>query len=348
MTGYDRVIKTLSGETTDRPPFDFWAEEATLNRLFAHLGHRDLERFLDDMQIDIRAFDAVQPEHKLIGGGIYENIWGERFIYQDTEWGKMREDTHGALYHAESLDEIMAFKFPSNDVMDHGRLRGQCREARDKNLAVRYGFGDIWQRPSLVRGLENHLADMILNPDRVHYLSRVFTDFYIEDYKRAWEASGQNIDIFLVVSDLGTQRGPLISVDMFNKFVAPYLAEMAELIHGFGAKFMFHSCGNIAGFIPSMIKNCKIDILNPIQPTNAEEMTPESLRRFTGSGEICFHGGMDVQRLMPGGTHDEIKRSARHYAETFGTRYILCPAHLFQPDTPAENILALYQAFTQI
>jgi uroporphyrinogen decarboxylase len=173
----------------------------------------------------------------------------------------------------------------------------------------------------------------------------VFTDFYLEDYKRAWEASGQNIDIFLVVTDLGTQRGPLISVDMFDKFVAPYLAELAELIHGFGAKFMFHSCGGVSQFIPSMIKNCKIDILNPIQPTGSEEMTPESLKQFTESGGICFHGGMDVQRLMPFCSPCEIKRAAKYYAETFGSRYILCPAHLFQPDTPPENIIALYQAF---
>ena len=347
MTGYERVIKILNGENTDRPPFDFWAEDATLNRLFAYLGHRDLEKFLDDMKIDIRAFNAIQPENKIIDdkAGIFENMWGERFIYRDTEWGKMREDTYGALYYAESLDELKAFKWPDNDAHDYGKLREQCREARDKKLAVRYGFGDIWQRPSLVRGLENHLADMIINPEWVHYLSRVFTDFYLEDYKRAWEASGQNIDIFLVVSDLGTQRGPLISVDMFNKFVAPYLAEVSELIHSFGAKFMFHSCGDVSQFIPSMIKNCKIDILNPIQPTGTKEMTPGSLKRFTEPGELCFHGGMDVQWLMPFGTPDEIKREARSYAETFGTRYILCPAHLFQPDTPAENIVALYQAF---
>jgi len=342
MTGYERTMAALNGEKTDRPPFDFWAEEPTLNRLFAYLGHRDLEKFLDEMQVDIRAFNAIQPANKRLENGVFENMWGERFVYRETEWGPIREDTYGALYYAESLDELKAFAWPDNDVHDYSNLREQCREARDKKLAVRYGFGDIWQRPSLVRGLENHLADMITNPDWVHYLSRVFTDFYIEDYKRAWEASGGNIDIFLVVTDLGTQRGPLISIKMFNEFVAPYLAEIAGAIHKFGAKFMFHSCGNIAQFIPSMIA-CGVDILNPIQPTGTEEMTPESLRQY--SGRICFHGGMDVQRLLPFGNADDIKREAKRYFEAFGTGYVLCPAHLFQPDTPAENIIALYQSF---
>ena len=341
MTGFERIAATLNGERTDRPPFDFWAEDATLNRLFAYLGHANLERFLDDMRVDIRAFNAGEPDIKSIGNGVFENMWGERFIYQETGWGKMREDTYGALYDAESLEELTAFKFPDNDVMDYSELREQCREARDKKLAVRYGFADIWQRPGLARGMENHLADMLVCPDRVHYLSRVFTDFYLEEYKRAWEASAGNIDIFLVISDLGSQRGPLISVDMFNKFVAPYLLEMSELIHGFGVKLMFHSCGNIYPLIPDII-NCGVDVLNTIQPTGGH-MTPESLKNF--AGRICFHGGMDVQTLLPSGTPEQIKREARKYAETFGTGYIACPAHLFQPDTPPENIIAFYQAF---
>ncbi|MCL2096167.1 MAG: hypothetical protein FWH10_04600 [Oscillospiraceae bacterium] len=342
MTGFERVAATLNRERTDRPPFDFWAEEPTLNRLFAYIGHNNQERFLDDMQIDIRSFDAIKPDNKNLGNGVFENMWGERFIFAETGWGKMREDTRGALYYAESLDEIMAFPFPSNDVIDYSRLREQCRGAREKKLAVRYGFGDIWQRPSLVRGLENHLTDMVTNPGWTHYLSRVFTDFYIEDYKRAWEASDGNIDIFLVVTDLGTQRGPLISIKMFEEFVAPYLSEIGEVIHKLGAKFMFHSCGNIAAFIPPLIK-CGVDILNPIQPTGTEDMTPGELRKF--SKEICFHGGMDVQRLLPYGTAGEIQSEARKYAGIFGSGYIICPAHLFQPDTPPENIVALYQSF---
>jgi len=342
MTGIKRVNAALNGERTDRPPFDFWAEDPTLNRLFEYLGHDDLERFLDDMRIDIRAFDAKKPELKTIDNVVYENMWGERFIYNETPWGKMREDTYGALYYAESQDEIAAYNWPDNDVMDYGDLYEQCREAREKKLAVRYGFADIWQRPALCRGFENHLADMIENPAWIHYMSRIFTNFYLEDFKRAFEISKGNIDIFLVISDLGTQRGPIISLEMFNNFVAPYLIEMTNLVHGFGAKIMFHSCGNIAQFIPAIIK-CGVDILNPIQPTGPYEMSPESLRQF--SDQICFHGGMDVQQLIPKGTPEQIKREARKYADIFGTGYIICPAHLFQPDTPPENIVALYQAF---
>ena len=341
MTGYERTVMTLRNEPTDRPPFDFWAEEATLNRLFEYLGHRDLERFLDDMQVDVRAFNAIEPQPRHIGDGIYENMWGERFIYRETGWGAMREDTCGALNKVESLEEIVAFRWPDNDAMDYSQLKEQCLSARNKELAVRYGFADIWQRPALVRGLENFMTDMILNPDWVHWICRKFTAFYLEEYRRAWEISGGNIDIFLVISDLGTQRGPLISVKMFESFVAPYLTEMTNAIHKMGAKAMFHSCGNIAKMIPDIIR-CGVDILNPLQPTGAD-MSPVSLKSY--AGQICFHGGIDVQRLMPEGTPEEVKNEIRRYADIFGKGYIVCPAHFFQPDTPAANIVAFYEAF---
>ena len=341
MTGRDRTLATMNGDLVDRPPFDFWAEETTLNRLFYHLGHRNLEQFLDEMQVDIRGFQAGEPDLKILENGFYENMWGERFTFRDSEWGGEREDTQGALSNAESLEEIMAFPWPDNDVMDYSKLREQINVAREKELAVRYGFADIWQRPGLVRGLENHLIDMAINPEWVHYLSRKFTDFYTEEYRRAWAESCGNIDIFLVISDMGTQKGPMFSKAMFGEFVAPYLSEMADVVHAFGAKIMLHSCGNIAMFIPQIIQ-CGIDILNPIQPLGPE-MSPESLKSY--SGQICFHGGIDIQHLLPQGTVDEVQKEVRRYAKAFDTGYIACPAHLFQPDTPAENIIAFYKAF---
>jgi len=342
LTGQERTLAAINGEHIDRPPFDFFAEDSALNRLFAYIGNNDLETFLDDMEVDIRGFQAIEPEYKQLGEGVYENMWGERFKYRPDEWGQMREDTYGALYNAESLDEISAFPWPDNDVMDYSKLYEQILKARDKKLAVRYGFADIWQRPAMVRGLENHFADMAGSPENVHYLSRIFTDFYLEDYRRAWEASRGEIDIFFVISDLGTQRGPMISQKMFDEFIAPYLIEMAETIHNFGAKIMFHSCGDISSFIPAII-NCGVDILHPIQPVNIN-MSPENLKRY--SGQISFHGGIDVQWLLPKGSVSEIQNEIKRYSSILSPGYIACAAHNFQPDTPAENMIAFFQAFT--
>ena len=130
-----------------------------------------------------------------------------------------------------------------------------------------------------------------------------------------------------------------VMAGMFDNFVAPYVKEMADEAHRLGARIMFHSCGDVTAYIPSIIA-CGVDILNPIQPVG--NMTTAALQRY--KGKIAFHGGIDVQKLLPEGPPEAIKREIRRYAAELGPGYIACPAHLFQPDTPPEHIAAFYEA----
>jgi uroporphyrinogen decarboxylase len=339
MTARERVRTALSHQQPDRTPRDFWAEAPALRRLFACLGHSDEERLLRDLGIDLRHVNAREPAPRELGQGIWQNHWGERFIYRETPWGPMREDVKGALAAARRLSDLEAFAWPSPDLFDYSGLAEQCR--RRDEFALIYGFADIWQRPALVRGWEEMFLDMAERPDWAHFLCRKFTDFYLEDYTRAAEVTGGRLDLFLVISDLGSQHGPLISLSMFREFVAPYLKEMVDCIHALGARVMFHSCGAIRPFIPDLVA-WGVDVLDPIQPVGPE-MTPERLKADFG-GQISFHGGLDMQSLLPHGTPEQVRREAQRYCEVLGPGggYILSPAHLFQPDVPPENIVACY------
>jgi uroporphyrinogen decarboxylase len=330
----------LAHRQPDRPPRDFWAEEPTWNRLLGHLGLEDREQLLQRLDIDVRHLETHGPVDRELMPGVFQNFWGERYLKQPTPWGAMREDLPGALAGAASLGEIEAFPWPSIDQLDHTFLLEQVR--RHDSCALVYGFADVWQRPALVRGWEGMFVDMVERPEWCHFLSRKFTDFYREDYTRAAEAARGRIDFFLLISDLGSQRGPLISPRMFREFVAPYLKEMIDLIHRLGARVLYHSCGAIRPFIPALIE-LGVDVLDPIQPTGPE-MSPERLKADFG-GRLCFHGGIDMQRLLPNASPERVREESRHYCETIGRNggYILGPAHLFQPDVPPENILAVYE-----
>jgi uroporphyrinogen decarboxylase len=77
----------------------------------------------------------------------------------------------------------------------------------------------------------------------------------------------------------------------------------------------------------------------------APELTPERLKEAFG-GRLVFHGGIDMQNLLPLGSPAEVRTEVECYCRTLGRNggYILAPAHLFQPDVPPENILAFYEA----
>jgi uroporphyrinogen decarboxylase len=279
------------------------------------MDYDDKDKLLDSLGIDIRHLEALPPPDQMIGGGVFQNFWGERFIYQPTPWGPLREDVKGALAGAKSIAELEAFDWPSPNCLHRSQLSEQCQ--RHETRALLYGFADVWQRPALVRGWDNMFLDMIERPDWVHFL-------------------------YLVISDLGSQHRPLISIAMFRQFIAPYLKEMCDCIHNLGGKALFHSCGMVRPFITDLIE-LGVDVLDPIQPTGPD-MKPESLKRDFGS-RMCFHGGMDMQNLLPHATPDQVEAEAHRYCEVLGAcgGYILGPAHLFQPDVPPENILAVYR-----
>ena len=339
MTSRERVLTALRHEQPDRTPRDFWAEPPAWNRLLEHLGYSDKERVLEMLGVDVRHLEAPAPAEREIGEGVLQNLWGERFVRQATPWGPMRHDLKGALANARCFSDLEAFDWPKPDCIDRSQLVAQCN--RHPQRALLYGFADVWQRPALVRGWEEFFLDMVERPDWVHFLCRKFTDFYLEDYTRAAEITRGRIDLYLLISDLGSQKGPIISKTMFGEFVAPYLKEMIDRIHQLGGLVLIHSCGAIGPLIPELV-GLGVDVLDPIQPIGPA-MQPEALKAAFGN-QLSFHGGIDMQQLLPYATPAQVREKAHHYCEVLGGGggYILGPAHLFQPDVPPENLLAVY------
>jgi len=73
-------------------------------------------------------------------------------------------------------------------------------------------------------------------------------------------------------------------------------------------------------------------------------MDPEDLKaRYNGC--LIFHGGLDVQSLLPAGNPSQVRAEVRRYLGALGTeQYIMAPANTVQPGTPPENIVAAYDA----
>jgi len=145
-----------------------------------------------------------------------------------------------------------------------------------------------------------------------------------------------------VTDDFGTQTGPMISLKVFREFYRPHMQRFIDLAHGFGIKVFHHDDGSIRTFIPDLIE-MGIDILNPVQWT-CPGMELERLKRDFGK-DLCFHGGIDNQHVLPFGTLEEVRAEVRHNIDALcsdQTGYILAPCHNIQPITPVKNIIAMY------
>ena len=343
MDSRERVLASIRHEQPDRVPCDLWAEPGVWQRLKKDLGAGSEEAVRKALEIDIRYVSPVYPADT-IANGVRQNMWGERWEKTSTVYGLEWEHTRGVLFDARTVSDLEAFPWPTCDQVDYSHVAEEVR--RCEGYAIFYGNADFFERPGLVRGLENILVDVMLNQDMVDFLQERFLSFFIEDFHRTLEAAGGKIDVFWALTDLGTQERLLMGRDVMQKYIFTPLEKMAEVVHREGVKLMFHSCGAVREVIPELIA-CGVDILNPLQPA-AKGMEPAGLKRDFGK-DIAFHGGIDIQYLLPQKTPGVVAAEAARVAHILCAQggYILSPSHNIQLDTPTDNIRAMYRTETR-
>jgi uroporphyrinogen decarboxylase len=109
-----------------------------------------------------------------------------------------------------------------------------------------------------------------------------------------------------------------------------------------GLYVAFHSCGAIRPIIGDLI-DIGVDVLNPIQ-CNCPGMDPLGLKREFGR-DIAFMGGVDTQGVLPNGTVAEVRKATADLLEGMtsdGGGYIFAASHTVPPETPDDNIFAMY------
>jgi uroporphyrinogen decarboxylase len=67
------------------------------------------------------------------------------------------------------------------------------------------------------------------------------------------------------------------------------------------------------------------------------------------AGRIVFHGAVDVQGWLQRATPAEIRAEVHRLMDEVGRGggFIIAPCHQIQPDTPLENVLAVYEAIAE-
>jgi len=155
-------------------------------------------------------------------------------------------------------------------------------------------------------------------------------------------------DIIWAGDDFGTQRGMMISPDMWREHFKPRIKWMFEEFRKVNPdiKIAWHTCGSVIPIIDDFAE-IGLDILNPIQPL-AEGMEPQFLKDTYGD-KLNFFGGIDIQNLMPHGTPEEVKKEVKRRIGILGKGggYLVAPAHNVQNDTPVENIDAFFEAIKE-
>jgi uroporphyrinogen decarboxylase len=346
----------LNFEEPDRVPIDFWISQG-FKRKFESALNQSLEMFLDSHDVDLRYIDGpayVGPPLKKFSDGSEEDIWGvprKTVTLQMNDAVEIyKEVARLPLASAKSVEEINNYAhWPSPDWFDYSQIEEQCEKVR-KQERVPVFMGDRLNRiaqlkPAMyIRGVEEIFIDMSLNPELAEAIFSNIRNFYCSYAERIFEAAKGKLDILLMGDDFGSQDGPLVSPGMWVDFIGKGFADYIDIAKSYNLFVMHHTCGSVRALIPLMMER-GLGILQSIQP-EASGMNPWELKAEFGK-QLAFHGGISIQRTLPFGTPDDIRKEVRDRVDALapGGGYILCTAHNIQADTPVENVKELLRAY---
>ena len=270
-----------------------------------------------------------------------------RVTYRMPAGGLYFDQMYHPLAEATTVAGIEAFELPDISGEELAWLRREARclyEITDKAIMGEFG-GSILEAAQSLRGWDRFMMDMALNPKLAQALTQKLADHYLVNLPRYLDAVGDYIQIIQMGDDLGTQRGPQMSPDMYRRIIKPCHQQVYEYVKTHSDLYIFlHSCGSIHRLISDFVE-IGVDILNPVQ-ISAAGMDPAWLKREFGQDVVFWGGGADTQHMLSNAAPEEVRQHVRELIEIFapGGGYVFCQVHNIQADVPPENVVAMFGA----
>ena len=297
---------------------------------------RELQnQFRDDMFGGLNVARGAEPKLRE-GVARWKDEWG-------TGW---ENDGHGAKTETYPLmggyDALDEYTFPKPYLQ--GRF--ETADAALQKSSNRYIRASVWftlfERLWMLRGFENMLMDPYVNKrdfcllrDRIVEYNLAIIDQWIE----------RGVHGIFFSDDWGSQNGLLMNPDDWCQFYKPSYKRMFERVRSGGAHVWMHLCGNVKAILPDLV-DIGLNVLNPVQP---QAMNVKELSREFG-GKLCFNGGVDVQGTLIHGSTEDVKREVHQLVDLFGRfngGYIGGTSHSVMPETPLDNVIAMYKVFLE-
>jgi uroporphyrinogen decarboxylase len=337
MTPRERVLTAFAHREPDRVPI--WCG---MSQEFHAKARRQLG--LDDEALRVRFGDDFRrvfarcagPEAPLSPGACSRTVFGVQ--RHGLGYGQpMSHPLAGA-----TLDQVHDYPWPDPVWMDVSGIRAEASAYQGRYAVLGGDWSPFFHDAIDLLGMEGLYMKMYDQPELVDALLRHMVDYYFEVSRRIFDAAGDAIDIFFMGNDFGSQTGPLLGPDLFERFILPHQERLIRLGHDYGLKTQLHCCGGIAQLIPLLI-DAGLDALHAVQPS-CRGMDLATLKARFGR-KMVFNGGIDSHHVLIDATADQVRRATGEVLRIMmpGGGYVAGASHdTILEETPVENVLAMF------
>ncbi len=359
MEIWDRLIEHIKPDTTGIGPTEYFdpAREALLRHFNVDCRVLSYDMFCAppewlihtgskvDWWVSMNRSTSNRMWRQSNPDDTFNDIWSTHSYKMETAVGAYEGFKTWPLSAAESVEDLKKHPWPEPDWWDFSPLPGIMKQLdAHEEYHIRFRIGSVFEIGWQLRGLQEFMMDLVEKPQIPLYIMDRLTEIYLENMRRVLEAdaaAGGRLDMLYFYDDIGTQNSLMISKPMWREYVRPYHAKLIELAHQYGKPVMYHTDGAIYQLIPEFIE-MGVDVLNPLQP-DAKDMDLQKIKDEFG-GKLTFHGGVDIMRTLPRGTKEQVAAEVKERIKVLGRNggYIMASSHHIQPDTPIQNVMAMY------
>lgn len=288
MTSRARVLNSINHREPDRLP----VFKPNIIRTYEPFG-KETQNYLDNYDFDclvgLKSSIGLEPKPREdIGDGVTEDEFGCRFKYMGVG---MPYCIQHPLAHAQSIGEIERFPWPDvvkNEIDETEAAEHAIDSRKNIPFATSISVGSIFHQYHYLRGFEQWLMDMKINPELHEAVARKIYSIRLEQVLQQLDVVGEYTDIVVAGDDFGHSTATYFSPEDFRSLIKPYYEELITAIkkkcpH---IKFYFHSHGRIMDIVPDLI-DCGVDI--------------EKILVFGSVDDVKRHVSEVLEILAPGG-----------------------------------------------
>ena len=300
-----------------------------------HLRHPLLFPDFEKGKMDFDAFAVVYRE-----GEYYRDNWG--CLWYNIQGGLEGQVVEHPLADWSALDTYRPPDLSTRTergTRDWDQTRREV-EAQRQQGRLTAGSGErLFDRLYLLRGFEALMMDFATDDPHLPGLIDMLREYEMGLIEK-WLDIG--VDFIGFHTDIGTQKGLMISPEKFRRYIKPMFKELFTTCRQAGAHVVLSSDGHLLEIVDDLIE-CGISTHDPQLRAN----TLEGIARCY-KGKICIDLDLDRQ-LFPFAEPREMWDQVEEVVETLYLPQggLMLKAAVYGDDIPLENIEALAAALEE-
>ena len=342
MNRKERLLTAIRLQQPDRVPmFDFLFQqpmyEALIGRRPESYNGPDAVALAlaldhDGVWLPFGGYTGFKPVQ--LGEDTYIDEWGTTYRHTASSW----PIDAPIDFPIKSRADLARYRPP--DPTLPGRL-SELEAARDMpndHLVLLAGLQGPFTTAWMLMGYEQICYALYDDPEMLTEIFKISNEYFKEAARLCVQAGCDGI---WLADDLGDSTRGFLKVELFRKYLLPYLAELAEYMANLGVPVLLHSCGHIREYLPDLAQT-KISAIHPLQRTAGMDL--RWVKEHYGH-RFCIVGNIDSSRTLPFGTPEQVAAEVREAINIAapGGGYVLASDHSLHDGIPVENIITMFR-----